>query len=183
MSSDAHIKLHLVLLTAYTPEETTLARENDDTLSKSTSWTSCESPPSPGRISIPPSGPSRMSTPHGLLESQPRQHPGRYFVSIKHSRHSFTPIQAPFFRAGFPKKTETLYFFVITDKDKFRTDLRSFNPLVKTVAQVLADRQAIKENKRKCAPGSKPSLIPMVGVNIAFSHFGFQKVTFISTNH
>ena len=72
---------------------------------------------------------------------------------------------------------------MITDKDKFRYDLRSFNSLVKTVAQVLADRQAIKENRRKCAPGLKPGLLPMVGVNIGFSHFGFQKVTLISTNH
>jgi len=80
--------------------------------------------------------------------------------------------------AGFPKKTETLYFFEITDKDKFRYDLRSFNPLVKSVAQVLADRKAIDEHKKKHPhhPGSKLPLIPLVGVNIAFSHFGFKKL-------
>jgi len=94
------------------------------------------------------------------------------------------PIEVLFFRTGFPKKTETLYFFVITDKDKFRHDLRNFIPLVKTVAQVLADRKAIEEHKRKYppSPGSKPHLLPLVGTNIAFSHFGFKKVIHLSTN-
>jgi len=69
-----------------------------------------------------------------------------------------------------------LYFFEITDKDKFRYDLRSFNPLVKSVAQVLADRKTIDEHKKKYS-GSKPPLLPLVGVNISFSHFGFKKVT------
>jgi hypothetical protein len=76
-----------------------------------------------------------------------------------------------------------LYFFEITDKDKFRHDLRSFNPLVKSVAQVLADRKTLGEHKQKYPHESNPPLLPLVGVNIAFSHFGFKKVTYISTSY
>ncbi|KAF8804040.1 Dyp-type peroxidase, partial [Phlegmacium glaucopus] len=47
-----------------------------------------------------------------------------------------------------------------------------FIPLIKTVAQVLKDRKAIDDHKKKKLPG----LIPLVGVNIAFSHKGFAKL-------
>ncbi|KDR71618.1 hypothetical protein GALMADRAFT_159433 [Galerina marginata CBS 339.88] len=82
--------------------------------------------------------------------------------------------------SGLPKKTETLYFFQITDAVKFRKDLKKFIPLVKSVAQVLKDREEIEKHKRdhhaSVLHGFRPILIPLVGVNISFSHFGFKKL-------
>ncbi|GLB42843.1 putative peroxidase [Lyophyllum shimeji] len=71
--------------------------------------------------------------------------------------------------SGLPKKTQTYFFFQITDVTLFRSQLVKFIPLVKTVAGVLKDRKAIEDHKKK---GDK-TLITMVGVNIAFSHKGF----------
>ena len=76
------------------------------------------------------------------------------------------------YRSGLPKKTQLYIFFQIVDVTKFRADLARFVPLIKTVAGVLKDRDLIKKHKKK---GHK-TLIPLVGVNIAFSHLGFVKV-------
>jgi Dyp-type peroxidase family len=73
--------------------------------------------------------------------------------------------------SGLPKKTQTYVFFQIKDVNLFRRQLALFVPIVKTVAEVLKDRKAIDDNKRK-HPGGNPELIPMVGVNIAFSSYG-----------
>ena len=75
-------------------------------------------------------------------------------------------------RSGLPKKTQLYIFFDIVDVPKFRHDLVHFIPLIKTVAGVLKDRQAIDDHKKKKHPG----LITLVGVNISFSHKGFVKV-------
>jgi Dyp-type peroxidase family len=71
--------------------------------------------------------------------------------------------------SGLPKKTQTYFFFQITNVKLFRSQLGQFTPVVKTVAQVLNDRKVIEDHKKK---GDK-TLITMVGVNIAFSHKGF----------
>ncbi|KAG6841173.1 hypothetical protein C0991_001098 [Blastosporella zonata] len=71
--------------------------------------------------------------------------------------------------SGLPKKTQTYFFFQITNVKVFRSQLSHFVPLVKTTAQVLKDRKDIEDHKRN---GDK-TLIKMVGVNIAFSHKGF----------
>ncbi|KAJ2930780.1 dyp-type peroxidase, partial [Candolleomyces eurysporus] len=79
--------------------------------------------------------------------------------------------------SGMPKKTETFYFFQITDAPTFRQHFRNFVPLVKTVAQALKDRDDIDKHKKKDeGHGNKPHVIPIVGVNVSFSHFGFQKL-------
>jgi hypothetical protein len=75
-------------------------------------------------------------------------------------------------RSGLPKKTQLYIFFEIVDVEKFRKDLVRFIPLIKTVAGVLKDRQAIDDHKKKKLPG----LVKLVGVNISFSHKGFVKV-------
>jgi hypothetical protein len=75
-------------------------------------------------------------------------------------------------RSGLPKKTQTYFFFQITDVKLFRSQLVQFTPLVKTVAQVLKDRKAIEDHKKK----GDGTLLTMTGVNIAFSHIGFVKV-------
>ncbi|KAF9524199.1 peroxidase TAP [Crepidotus variabilis] len=74
--------------------------------------------------------------------------------------------------SGLPKKTQYYIFFKIQDAAKFRSDLAHFIPLIKTVAQVLKDRDDIDDHKRRGQPG----LIPLVGVNISISHFGFVKL-------
>jgi Dyp-type peroxidase family len=74
--------------------------------------------------------------------------------------------------SGLPKKTQLYIFFDIVDVTKFRQDLVRFIPIIKTVAGVLKDRQAIDDHKKKKLPG----LIPLVGVNISFSHKGFVKL-------
>ncbi|KAH6902595.1 peroxidase TAP, partial [Coprinopsis sp. MPI-PUGE-AT-0042] len=71
---------------------------------------------------------------------------------------------------GLPKKTELCYFFQILKADRFRQDLAKFAPLVKTVQGVIEDRKRIEDHKKK----NKPGLVPVVGINIAFSHLGFQ---------
>jgi len=75
-------------------------------------------------------------------------------------------------RSGLPKKTQTYIFFAIKDSSKFRSDLKRFIPLVTTVEQVLKIRDEIDEHKRKKLPG----LVPCVGVNVSFSHFGLSKL-------
>ncbi|KAF8151771.1 peroxidase TAP [Crassisporium funariophilum] len=74
--------------------------------------------------------------------------------------------------SGLPKKTQYYIFFDILDVTKFRSDLRKLVPIVKTVAQVLKDRKDIEDHKKQKLPG----LIPLVGVNISFSHLGFVKL-------
>ncbi|KAH6902594.1 peroxidase TAP [Coprinopsis sp. MPI-PUGE-AT-0042] len=71
---------------------------------------------------------------------------------------------------GLPKKTELYYFFQILKADRFRQDLAKFVPLVKTAQGVIEDRKRIEDHKKK----NKPGLVPVVGINIAFSHLGFQ---------
>ena len=75
-------------------------------------------------------------------------------------------------RSGLPKKTQTYFFFAITNVAKFRHHLHKLVPYIKTVAGVLKDRDTIDHHKKNKHPG----LVPMTGVNISFSHKGFVKV-------
>ncbi|KAF8344609.1 hypothetical protein F5887DRAFT_1062028 [Amanita rubescens] len=75
---------------------------------------------------------------------------------------------------GLPKKTETKFFFQILNVPNFRKQLQKVIPLITTVTQVLKDQDAIDKHKKK--PYPKPELIPLWGVNISFSHFGFVKL-------
>jgi len=74
--------------------------------------------------------------------------------------------------SGLPKKTQTYFFFQVTDAKLFRSQLVEFIPLVKTVAGVLLDRKAIEDHKKR----GDGTLITLVGVNIAFSHLGFTQL-------
>lgn len=80
--------------------------------------------------------------------------------------------------SGFQRKTESFYFFQITDAKLFRKQLGAFIPLVKTVAQVLKDRKAVRDHKQN----GKETLLTLVGVNIAFSHQGFVKLGIDDSN-
>ena len=75
-------------------------------------------------------------------------------------------------RSGLPKKTQTYFFFQITNVRLFRSQLVQLAPLIKTVAQVLKDRKAIDNHKKE----DHKTLIRLVSVNVAFSHKGFKEV-------
>ncbi|KAF8225253.1 Dyp-type peroxidase [Tricholoma matsutake] len=74
--------------------------------------------------------------------------------------------------SGLPKKTQTYFFFEITDVKRFRQQLAKFADNIRTVKQVLDDRKDIDDHKRK---GNK-DFLSKVGVNIAFSHKAFVKL-------
>ncbi|KAG6849423.1 hypothetical protein H0H93_008571 [Arthromyces matolae] len=80
--------------------------------------------------------------------------------------------------SGLPKKTQTYFFFQITNVNLFRSQLTKLVPIVKTTAQVLKDRKAIDDHKKSGGKG----LIKIVGVNIAFSHKGFAVLGIDDTN-
>ncbi|KAF8621428.1 hypothetical protein AX15_007788 [Amanita polypyramis BW_CC] len=75
---------------------------------------------------------------------------------------------------GLPKKTETDLFFKIANVDEFKRHLFRIIPLITTAEQVSTDRDAIVHHKQR--EGPKPELIKIAGVNIAFSHTGFEKL-------
>ncbi|KAF8223380.1 Dyp-type peroxidase [Tricholoma matsutake] len=74
--------------------------------------------------------------------------------------------------SGLPKKTQTYFFFQITEVESFRRRLWLFANFITTVKQVQDDRKAINEHKSK----GNTTFLPIVGVNIAFSHKGFVKM-------
>ncbi|KDQ22873.1 DyP-type peroxidase [Pleurotus ostreatus PC15] len=73
---------------------------------------------------------------------------------------------------GLPKRTETYFFFDVTNVDQFKANMAHFIPHIKTSAGIIKDREAIKEHKRQ----KKPGLVPMAAVNVSFSHLGLQKL-------
>jgi len=81
-------------------------------------------------------------------------------------------IQGDILAGGFPKKVETFIFFRITDAKDFIDDLKQLAPLIKTVKQILKDRDDIKKHKE----GGKGGLLEMVGVNIALSYTGLHAI-------
>ncbi|RDB22012.1 Peroxidase 2 [Hypsizygus marmoreus] len=80
--------------------------------------------------------------------------------------------------SGLPKKTQSYFFFQITNVTSFRSQLLQVAPLVTTVAQVLKDRKAIEDHKKK----GNTTLLTMVGVNIAFSHKGLATIGIDDSN-
>jgi hypothetical protein len=64
-------------------------------------------------------------------------------------------------------------FFKITDGKKFVTDLVKLAPMIQTVQQTLANRDAIAKHKKE----KKTGLIEMVGANISLTYTGLQAVS------
>ncbi|EIN07233.1 Dyp-type peroxidase [Punctularia strigosozonata HHB-11173 SS5] len=78
---------------------------------------------------------------------------------------------------GLPKKVEECIFLDITDVDCFRKCLKQIAPLITSTSQVQADLASIAASKKKAAAeGHPPPLLPIVGTNISFSHWGLQKL-------
>jgi hypothetical protein len=96
-------------------------------------------------------------------------------------------------RVGLPKKTETFFFFVINEAKAtdFRRQLKQLLPSITSCKQASGDRSELaKHKKSKTAPGKHtvpskkddPELLKLVGVNIAFSFTGLEKVSRSSPN-
>ncbi|KAF8879817.1 hypothetical protein BD779DRAFT_1446702 [Infundibulicybe gibba] len=73
---------------------------------------------------------------------------------------------------GLLKKTETFDFFQINDVAAFKQLLKTLIPHVKTAKQALDDRSEVQHHKKS----GGAELIRLSGINIAFSHFGLQKL-------
>lgn len=73
---------------------------------------------------------------------------------------------------GFPKKSETFYFFEIkNDIQAFRAGLLNLVPLITSSEEVKSGRQQIINHRR-----NHPQLLPIAYTNIAFSSRGLKKV-------
>lgn len=78
---------------------------------------------------------------------------------------------------GLAKKRENFIFFRITNVDSFRRQLASFVPLVTSVTQAKGLHKDINDSKQKAKKeGSKPPLLKLSAINIAFSQKGLNKV-------
>ena len=84
-----------------------------------------------------------------------------------------------FFSVGLLKNTETYYFFTIGDDvNAFRSQLSLLVPLITSTTAAMSDRATVAQSKKEAlAQGHKPPLIPVAGLNIAFSQSGLTKVS------
>lgn len=92
----------------------------------------------------------------------------------------FNDIQGDILKGGLPKKTQTFFFFQI-DKPRiqdFRKQLAKFVPLITTTAKVIEDRGKIDQSRKEAVrgPNAKTPLVPLSGVNIAFTQKGLVQI-------
>jgi hypothetical protein len=73
---------------------------------------------------------------------------------------------------GFPKQTESFWFFKISDVSKFCANLAAITPLIASCTNVQADRAKIEAARQ--TPTSAP--LPSTHANIAFSMAGLKRV-------
>lgn len=73
---------------------------------------------------------------------------------------------------GFPKQTETFWFFKISDPKKFCTNLAAVAPMFANCTQVQADRAKIEAARQTPTPAP----LPLTHANIAFTMTGLSKV-------
>jgi len=73
---------------------------------------------------------------------------------------------------GLVKEKQLFYFFEILDAATFRQQLVTFVPHITNVTKAVEQRNDIKRHKKKGELG----LLKELGVNIAFSHTGFEKM-------
>jgi hypothetical protein len=82
-----------------------------------------------------------------------------------------------FLRPGVPKLHEFFLFFNITSERRFRRDLKRLIPLVTTANDAVKFNEQIRQNKTEVSSGeAKSEVIPLTGVNLAFSAKGLKKV-------
>nr|UQK85149.1 dye decolorizing peroxidase [uncultured fungus] len=73
---------------------------------------------------------------------------------------------------GLLKKVERYVFLTIKDVELFRAGLQQLAPAITTATQVKQEREMIKQHKAD----RKTHLLPITGINIAFSRFGLNKL-------
>lgn len=78
---------------------------------------------------------------------------------------------------GLPKQVERFSFYQITDVQRFRENLSKLVPMITTMKNVEEDRKRIDDNKAARGRNVTPPLLPISGINIAFSHIGLKKVS------
>ena len=71
------------------------------------------------------------------------------------------------------KIKELFFFFEVLDAATFRQQLVKLVPHIKSVVDSQKDRKTVRDHKKQ----RKPGLVKVVGVNNAFSHKGFVKVS------
>jgi hypothetical protein len=86
-------------------------------------------------------------------------------------------------RFGLPKKAELFFFFQIERVDTFRSHLSNLIPLITTARQAENNRYYINASREKLRMKANTAdgktgyrLLPINGINIAFSAKGIQKV-------
>jgi hypothetical protein len=67
---------------------------------------------------------------------------------------------------------QLFFFFEILDAATFRQRLVKFVPYITSVTEAQQERKTVEDHKKQ----KKPGLVKLSGVNIAFSHKGFEKV-------
>ncbi|KAJ3480770.1 dyp-type peroxidase [Meripilus lineatus] len=79
---------------------------------------------------------------------------------------------------GLLKKTETFYFFQISDDvNAFRTQLSQLAPLITSTTAAMDHRKTVSQSKKDAlAQGREPPVVPIAGLNIAFSQSGLTKM-------
>ncbi|KAK9546920.1 dye-decolorizing heme-containing peroxidase [Aspergillus fumigatus] len=78
---------------------------------------------------------------------------------------------------GVPKLHEFFLFFNITSERRFRRDLKRLIPLVTTANDAVKFNEQIRQNKTEVSSGeAKSEVIPLTGVNLAFSAKGLKKL-------
>jgi hypothetical protein len=79
---------------------------------------------------------------------------------------------------GLSKKTEIFFFFEIIDGHAFQAQLKKLIPQITTADRATGEKDAIRAFKTAGSNGVTPgkSLLPVVGINIAFSQKGLISV-------
>lgn len=82
-------------------------------------------------------------------------------------------------RPGLPKRFQSFLFFKIHKPTEFKSRLRQFLPSITTAARAceMKDEIAALKKSRDAAGDDKGPLLPLPGVNIAFSSTGLHKVS------
>ncbi|KAL2815798.1 hypothetical protein BDW59DRAFT_175993 [Aspergillus cavernicola] len=78
---------------------------------------------------------------------------------------------------GIPKSHQILFFFNITNKDKFRAHLKNAMDMITTSEDAIQMRGRIRQHKIEVAKGNQePSLLSAQGVNLSFTSKGLAQL-------
>lgn len=98
-------------------------------------------------------------------------------AGVDHVKALSDDVQGDILFDGFPKQTESFWFFKIGDPERFCGNLAVVAGLIADCSQVQADRAKIDAARQ--TPTSDP--IPLTHANIAFSMAGLKKARLVPT--